>query len=473
MLRIGLFGIGLDTYWPQFPGLKERLQGYQEEVARRLTAGGQGAVLFNAGLVDSPEVANEVAAEFRRNQVDLVVLFITTYALSHTVLPVAQKTGVPVLVLNLQPVAAIDYVSLNALGDRGEMTGEWLAHCQACVAPEIVSVFRRARLPVHLVTGYLDDPVAWNEIEDYLAAATVVRALTETRLGVVGHYYNGMLDVYSDLTQLAATFGCHFEIREFGEIKAAVDAATGREITGKTAEFHEVFAVSTDCPQRELERAARTAVGLDVFVANHDLGGLAYYYEGAGDAAYEALITSVIPGFTLLTGRGVPVAGECEVKNLLAMKIMSLLGAGGSFSEFYAMDFTDEVILLGHDGPAHFAIAGGEVGLVPVPVYHGKPGSGLSIQMEVAKGPITMLSVCQGAAGEVYLLVAEGESVPGPTLQIGNTNSRYRFGRPIREFMNAWSLAGPSHHCAIGTGHHAGAILKLGALLDLEAIVIG
>ena len=474
MLTLGLFSIGLDTYWPQFDGLRDRLLGYQERIVTKLgtCVPAPEPRILNAGMVDTPERAREAADRFHREGVDLIVLFVSTYALSHTVLPVAQRGGAPVLILNLQPIAAIDYAKLNAMGDRGRMTGEWLAHCQACVAPEISSVFRRAGVPVHLVTGYLEDAEAWTEIGEYLAAARVKRELAELRMGVVGHYYNGMLDVYADLTLLAARFGCHFELREFGELRRGVEEATEAQIAAKREEFNTTFTVAEDCGEEELQRAATTAVALDTFVDRHQLGALAYYYEGAGDADYERIITSVIPGLTLLTGRGIPVAGECEVKNALAMKIMDSLGAGGSFAEFYAMDFTDEVILLGHDGPAHPRTAAGEVSLVPVPVYHGKPGRGLSIQMEVANGPITMLSVCEDGHGRVYLVLAEGESVAGPTLQIGNTNSRYRFSLPIRQFMNEWSLAGPSHHCAIGLGHHGGTLRKLGALLGMDVITV-
>ena len=463
-MKSGIFSIGLDTYWPQFDGLLDNLNGYHAQIRDRIA--GMGIELVDAGMVDKVEKAQGAAKLFKRQDVEVIFLFISTYALSSTVLPVVQKTKVPVVMLNLQPVAQLDYEKFNALGDRGTMTGVWLEHCQSCSVPELACVFNRTGIDYHVVTGYLQEPEAWQEIEDWVDAAKVVAGMRENRVGVMGHYYCGMLDVYSDLTQQASVFGNHFELLEMCELNELRKAVTADEIAAKVAEFEQKFEVSSECEASELERAAQTSVALDQLIAKHNLGSMAYYYEGAGE--YENIVTSVIAGNTLLTGRNVPIAGECEVKNVQAMKIMDLFGVGGSFSEFYLSDFKDEVVYLGHDGPAHFAIAEGRVGLVPVPVYHGKPGKGLSIQMTVQHGPVTLLSVVTRGDGSVLLQVAEGESVPGPILQIGNTNSRYKFDIGAKQFMNDWSKGGPAHHCAIGLGHIGSKIEKLGSLLGIE-----
>jgi L-arabinose isomerase len=469
-IKLGLFGIGLDTYWAQFNGLLDKLLSFQVRIKQKLELSGSEVV--DAGMVDNPDKAIAAGRLFREKGVDLIFLNISTYALSHNVLPLLQRVSCPVIVLNLQPSEAIDYEKFNSMGDRGKMTGEWLSYCQACVAPELASVFNRTGIKYHLISGYLEEEYVWREIKEWIEASSVLNKMKNARVGVMGHYYNGMLDVYSDITRLAAAFGSHFELIEFGSLKNLRDKVLPEAIKMKTAEFNNWFNVSEECSPEDIEQAAITSVALDRLADNNRLGALAYYYEGEGDADYERIVTTLIPGMTLLTGRNIPAAGECEVKNALAMKIMDAFDAGGSFSEFYAMDFKDDIVLLGHDGPAHFRIAEGKVGLVPLPVYHGKPGKGLSIQMKVANGPVTILSVCQGADGNIALLTAQGESVPGPTLQIGNTNSRYRFPVSARDFIDNWSKAGPSHHCAIGTGSLSSSISKLADLLGIGFIRI-
>jgi len=470
-LRIGLFGIGLDTYWPQFAGLRERLQGYLDRVARKISQ--PGVEIVNLGLVDTPEKALAAGHQFRQADVDLIFLHVTTYALSSTVLPVVRRAKVPVIILNLSPESAIDYERFNRIGDRTRMTGEWLAHCGACPVPEIANVFNRAGVPFHQVTGMLEnDPVCWGEAAQWVEAARVAHIMEHNRLGAMGHYYCGMLDIYSDLTQQCATFGGHVEIVEVDELAALRLDVTDVEINDRVAHFHEAFDVQADCPQVELERAARTSVALDRLVERHRLGALAYYYMGTGSPANEDTMSSVILGNSLLTARGVPVAGEMEIKNVQAMKIMDCFGTGGSFTEYYAMDFRDDVVLMGHDGPGHIAIAQGKTKVRPLQVYHGKVGRGLSVEMSVKHGPVTLLSVIEGTSGKLRLLVAEAESVPGPILEIGNTNSRYRFSLGARKFVESWNVHGPAHHCAVGLGHIADRIHKLGKLLQTDVIQV-
>ena len=470
MLKVGFFSAGLDTYWGQFDGLLDNLNSYSDMIVSHIVEE-EGVEVCNIGMVDSPEKAREGAARLKAEGVDIIFAHIATYCLSSTILPIALETSCPMVLLNIQPSSAIDYKKINSLGDRGKMTGMWLESCTACSIPELASVFNNSGIRYDILTGHLNDSGTWQELSSWVKAAKTKRGLMNSRLGLLGHYYCGMVDVYTDLRRISSTFGIHIDLIEMDELASLRKSVTEKETQGKIKEFNEAFSVSKACTKNELERAAKTSVALDKLVSGHKLDAMAYYYEGAPGGEHENIVTSVIAGNTLLTGRGVPVAGEYEVKNAVAMKIMSLLGAGGSFSEFYAMDFDSDVVLLGHDGPAHYLMADGKVGLVPLPVYHGKPGKGLSIQMTVREGDVTLLSVCEGKDG-VFLLAAEGRAVPGDILEIGNTNSRYTFPCGMRSFFDQWCKAGPSHHCAIGIGHVAGELEKLAFLLGIKLVSV-
>lgn len=470
-LRVGLVGLGLDVYWSQFEGLEQRLVGYLREVEQMISS--DLRVIVNLGLIDSSERALEAAHRCRRDDIEILLVYVTTYALSSTVLPLIKRAGVPVLLLNLQPASAIDYQRFNAMESRTAMTGEWLAFCNSCPVPEIANVLRRLDIPFHQVTGMLhQDAAATRDLEDWLHAAEVVHNLAHSRLGLMGHYYGGMLDVATDLVQVSGRFNLHIEMLEVDELSARRRDVDAGSTARKIEDFRNFFAVSDDCSASELTRAAHTAVALDRLVADKDLDLLAYFYKGSGIPENEDTMSSIILGASMLTGRGVPVAGEYEVKNAIAMKIMDLLGAGGSFTEFYAIDFDADLVLMGHDGPGHVGIAQGKIKVRPLPVFHGKVGAGLSVEMSVKHGPVTLLSIVEDSDRGFMLLTAEAESVPGAILEIGNTNSRYRFPLGARGFTEAWNSHGPAHHCAIGLGHVASKLQKVASLLDLRALQV-
>lgn len=469
-LKVALCGIGLDAYWPQFAGLRERLESYLHEAARRIEQ--SGAAVEPLGLVDTPRKSRTAGDLCRTTNADLLVIYITTYALSSTVLPMVQRAGIPVLLLNLQPSAAIDYAAFNQLPDRTAMTGEWLAYCSACPVPEIANVLTRAGIPFHQLTGILNNQATWNEASEWITAAHVKKLLANNRLGLLGHYYGGMLDIVTDLTQVSITFGTQIEQLEVDELTALRSEVSDTEIAQRIAAFHQLFDIQSDCSVEELTRAARTSIALDRFVAAHDLQSLAYYYKGTGIPANEDTMSSIILGTSLLTARGIPVAGEYEVKNALAMKIMDCFGAGGSFTEYYAIDFKQDHVLMGHDGPGHIAIAETKTKVRPLTVYHGKVGRGLSVEMGVKHGPVTLLSIAEDRSHGFKLVVAQGESVPGEILHIGNTNSHYAFSIGAKAFVESWNAQGPAHHCAIGVGHVGGKLSKLARLLEIPFVQV-
>ena len=470
-MRVGIFGIGLAAYWPQFEGLRERLQGYQRGIEARLEA--MGAEVVSAGLVDTPQAARQAGETLAAARPDLVLLYTATYATSSQVLPTVQAVDAPVVILNLQPTRTLDYEAMT--------TGEWLANCSACCVPEIAGAFTRARIPYHTVTGTLvDGDPAWEVLREWLDAAHAVRSLRGARIGFLGHTYPGMLDLYSDFTQVHAQTGAHVEVLEIDDLVERVESADADAIERKGDEIRATFdladagvdPIAAEITPEVFEWSARVAVGLDRLVEDFELDALTYYYRGVGGNVAERVAAGLIVGNSLLTARGVPASGEGDLKTNIGMLLLDRLGSGGSYTEFYALDFDDDFILMGHDGPGHLAIAEGRPTARALTLYHGKSGAGLSIEMKVKLGPVTILGVTQTAVGRLKLIAAEGESIAGPTFRIGNTNSRVRFRSGPAAFFDAWCAEGPTHHVALGVGHQLSRLRKVADLLGLELAVV-
>ena len=466
-MRVGIFGIGLAAYWPQFEGLRERLEEYQRTIEERLEV--LGAEVVSAGLVDTAQGARQAGETLGAALPDLLLLYTATYATSAQVLPTVQAVDAPVVILNLQPTRTLDYAGMT--------TAEWLANCSACCVPEIAGAFTRARISYRTVTGtLLDDDPAWDVLGEWLAAARAVHSLRHARIGFLGHTYPGMLDMYSDFTQVQAQTGAHVEVLEIDDLVERVESADASAIEQKGDEIRSTFdladagvdPIAAEITPEIFEWSARVAAGLDRLVEDFELDALTYYYRGLGDNIAERVSAGLIVGNSLLTARGVPASGEGDLKTSIAMLLLDRLGAGGSYTEFYALDFEDDFVLMGHDGPGHLAIAEGRPVARALKLYHGKAGAGLSIEMKIRLGPVTILGVTQTADGRLKLLAAEGESISGPTFRIGNTNSRIRFQSGPTAFFDSWCAEGPTHHVALGVGHQLSRLRKVADLLGLE-----
>jgi len=461
-VRVGLVAGGLGAYWPQFPDLLPQLRRSAERVSERMR--GLGADVVDAGFVSDAQEGAVAAEKLRAAGCDIIVGFLTTYMTATMLVPVAQRSGAPVLLINLQPTESMDHETFD--------TGQWLAYCGACPLPEMANAFLRCGIPFRSVSGYLEDERAWAKIGRWVRAAGVRAALRRGRHGLMGHLYPGMLDVSTDLTLVSAHFGGHMEVLEFDDLRVRVEKVTEAEVAAKKKEATDVFALDDSVNEDDFGWAARVAAGLDRLVDDFGLDSIAYYHRGLDGEVHERLGAGMILGASLLTARGVPTVGEYELRTSLAMLIMDRLGAGGSFTEFQALDFRRGHVEMGHDGPAHLAISDGRPLLRGLGVYHGKRGFGVSVEFDVKHGPVTAFGLRQGRDGAYAFVASEGEVVDGPHLRIGNTTSRVDFGVDPGEWTDAWSATGISHHWALGTGHRIADLRALADLMDLELVQV-
>ncbi|ROR80252.1 L-arabinose isomerase [Plantibacter flavus] len=456
--RLGLVAGGLGTYWPQFPELLPQLQASARYVSERFQQ--MDAEVVDVGFISDAQEGDAAAEQLRQGDCDLIVLFLTTYLTSSMVLPIAQRANTPVLVIDLQPTERMDHASFD--------TGAWLAYCGQCPVPEVGNVFRRAGIPFRSVSGWLRQESAWDRISQWIRAAHVRAALRHARHGLMGHVYPGMLDVSTDLTLLPTTFGSHVEVVEFDDLRILVDEVTDAEVADRMALAREIFTLDDTVVEDDFAWGAKVSVGLDRLVDEFALDSLAYYHRGRDGEQHERLGAGMILGASLLTARGIPTTGEYELRTTVAQLATQVVGAGGSFCEIQALDFEDEVVEMGHDGPAHLAVSSRDPLLRGLGVYHGKRGWGVSVEFDVRHGPVTLLGLGQDRDGSLAFVASEGEVVPGPLLAIGNTTSRVDFGRDPGVWVDEWSATGIGHHWSLSLGHRAADYRAAASLLGID-----
>lgn len=470
--RIGLFGVGYHVYWGQFPGLLDELLVKLALLESRVAA--TGATVTNFGMIDKALDAYALLPKLKAADLDLVFCDMVTYATSATFGAIIRGLDVPIVLVALQPLAAMDYAKAT--------THMQLANDDFCSVPEFTGVaIRMGKRPPEVILGTLHgDPAADAELTEWCEIAMALHDLKRARLGHFGHPIEHMLDMQTDQTALTAAFGLHVVQTEADDLLRVSRDISPAEIAAKSAEILTLFdtpdpkadPLTRKLTDEDLHIAARTAVALDKFIAHHELDGLAYYYEGEPGSPLRELVTNLIVGNSLLTAAGFPMCGESDLKTCVAMLIMDRLGIGGSFAEFHPIDFREGFVLVGHDGPHHINIAAAKPVLRSLVKYHGKPGKGAGVEFKIKEGPITMLSIGVTAAGKFKFIIAEGESVHGPIPATGNTNTRGFFRPDVRTFLKRWVAEGPTHHFALGLGHRAQSLRRIGEALGLETVII-
>jgi L-arabinose isomerase len=470
--NVGVVSVGLDTYWAQCPGLLDDMRRKEDVFVAKLE--GQSLSVSRFGMADNPQHAAAMVPAMKAADLDLLFVDMVTYATSSTFTPFVRELGVPIVLVALQPDERLDYEHATIYRQ--------LLNDDLCSVPEFTGVAVRFGRPVaDTIIGRLEgDDVADEEIRQWCAVAHVLHDLRRARIGLMGHVLEAMYDMQVDPTAVSRSFGCHVALCEPDELLPLYgnpDLDAIASMKKRILDFFDTPDPVSDpwtekLTDRDLDVAARAAVALEAFIAKRDLDGLAYYYEGQPGTVTRELVTNFIVGNSLLTAAGFPMCGEFDLKNCIAMMIFDRLEIGGSFAEFHPMDFGRDTVLVGHDGPHHLNIAAKRPVLRSLKKYHGKPGSGAGVEFSIKEGPITIMSIGIKADGTFKFIVAEGESRAGPIPATGNTNTHGKFPPDLRTFLRRWALEGPTHHFALGIGHHAAELRKLGRALGIETVVV-
>lgn len=470
--NIAFFSVIHEVYFEQFEGLEKSLNGYHADTVKLVE--NNGVKVFDYGIVGSNSKAFEVAERINGDRIDLIVCNMITYATSSVFAPIVQNTNAPIILTALQPLMHMDYSKA--------CTFMQLENDNICSVPEFTGVAIRFGKPVKdVILGCLyNDKAAENEISEWCEIAKVLHDLKGARLGLMGHVLEAMYDMHADPTAVSAAFGLHIPLIEIDDVVKEYQKVTTAEIEAKKALILEEFdtptpesdPVTMKLTDADLEKAAKGAAALDRLIDTFKLDGLAYYYEGQENTIQREVATSFIVGNSILNAQGIPMCGEFDIKTLIAMLIMDRLNIGGSFAEFHPFDFNEDFILVGHDGPHHIAIAEGKPILRSLTKFHGKPGSGASVEFKLKEGPITMLGITQTHDGRFKFVIGEGYSKKGPIPPTGNTNTRGFFEPTTKEFIKKWVMEGPTHHYALGIGHHASTIKKIADVLGIESVIV-
>jgi L-arabinose isomerase len=473
-VRIGIFGVGYDKYWEQFPGLYDELMQKQEQFIKKVHHGAPEIELVDFGMIDSPLKAYETLKKIESSNLDLLFCDMLTYATSGTFGIIIKTLGIPIVLVALQPMKALDYSKAS--------TYMQLANDDICALPEFAGVAVRMgkKVPEMIIGTLEDDEELEIEIRVYTMIAGVLHDLKNAHLGHLGHPINAMLDMHTDATMLTSFFGCHIVQCEGNQLMRSYDQVSEEEIVMAEKQILDFFdtpdpvsdPISMKLRDDDLRIAAKVSVALEHFVKENRLDGLAYYYDGPEESELRKVMSNLIVGNSLLTARHIPMCGESDLKTLIALLIFDRLGIGGSFAEFHPVDFNEGFVLVGHDGPHNISIADGKPVLRSLKKYHGKPGSGAGVEFKIREGPITMLSINSTYNGRFKFIIAEGESVGGPIPPTGNTNTRGFFKPDIKTFLKNWMKEGPTHHFALGIGHHAATLEKLAGYLNVDSKII-
>ena len=457
--RIGLLPTGHLFYWDQFPGLKEMCLQMLDRMVERLGRIGQ---VINPGLTDTSEKAVQAGNLFNNEKVDILLVFPLGYTTGMVVLPCVRQVNVPIRILNTHLDESYDYKSAD--------TTVYLYHEGPCCIPEYAAGLISLGKKFRVRTGPFNSDRFWKEVTADCQGAAAARAFRAINIGIIGETYTGMVDMPTDEHRWLKATGNLIIRPEVEEIEEAFHRVKPAQLQDMYRQFRQMYDVDQSVTDEHMKTSAQLAIAYEEVILKHDIQAFGYYWWGEKELITQLRAQSNL-AVSRLAALGRPGVTEGDVRTAMGMKILDLLGGGGMFVEFFAIDYSENFLLMGHDGPGNINMSEGKPKIQHLAVHHGKSGHGLGIDFDVAKGPATILNFSQFDAGDTFKLVyTVAEIVPGDVLNIGNPNCRVKLKQPLHEFFDDWCQQGPSHHMALGSGDHAEEIETFAEAMQFKCV---
>ena len=459
--RIGLLQTGHLMYWGQFPGLKEMSMKLCKEMITRLEKFGD---VITPGLVDTKEKAWEAGKFFNEQGIDILLVFPVGYTLGIVMVPCVRQLDVPVRILNSHIEGTYDYKTAD--------TTIYLYHEGPCCIAEYAAGLVNMGKKFEIRTGPLTSKKFMGQVQADCEGAAAARAFKAMNIGVIGTTYPGMVDMPIDEHRWLRATGKLIVRPEVEEIEEAYHRASKKHIDDMCKQFRDMYDIDDTVTDEHLKFSAQAAIAYEEIILKHDIYAFGYYWWGEKELITQLRSQSGL-AVSRLASMGRPGVTEGDVRTATAMKILDLLGAGGMFVEFFAMDYDGDFFLMGHDGPGNINMSKGRARLQHLEIHHGKTGHGLGIDFDVPEGTATFLNLSQFDSGDTFKLIYSiGEIIPGDILNIGNPNCRVKMQRPIAEFFNDWCHQAPPHHIGLGFGDKSAEIEAFAESMKFEVVRI-
>lgn len=461
---VGFMAVGLEPYWGQFAGMREKCEYHHAVLKEKFDS--EKTEIEDVGIVDSEELARKAGRVFEEKKVDVVFCQMLTYAASVYIAPVVRKLDVPVILLNVQYKKALDYDNVKGIGD-------WLGEGITCAGvPEATAVLVQLDKKFAVVTGHMEDAEVNGKINAWCDAVRIQKTLASMNMGLFGRSYAGMMDLCVNESKIFEKFGTFIHHLDWQEI---IDCGVGIEecaVQERVRRMSEIFVLGEDVAKEDLEYIARITEGLKKIVEKYNLHSIATHYEFDAPENQVDLVAALNPAMTMLMTEGISGAPEGDLRAALAMVILKTLAGNAMTAELYSMDFNDDLCIIGHSGACDANVSKEKATLKSSSVFHGKSGKGYMTQFFPEPGPVTMLALTENRDGTFKLVAAEGMSVEGPVLKLGDTNLRVKFPIGVEEFVNRWSMEGPTHHGVLAKGLYVRELQYVADVLGVELKVV-